>query len=74
MCSFNYGLVSNSYTACIDQEAAQKISDGGSKLTAEQVKKINADAQKKHDAAVDDLQQRVTGFNAEIRAYKSRQQ
>jgi hypothetical protein len=60
------------YLSCLDVETSSRIAQAGPDATADQVKQIRALEQKKHNAAVDELQSRADEFNKQVRAYKTK--
>jgi hypothetical protein len=60
----------NSYLECLDKEANDRAA--AVKDNADQVKQIKSMANKKHDAAIDELQARAEEFNSQLRAYKNK--
>ena len=58
------------YTNCLEQETSSKVREaGGAPSLVVQIKQLQA---KKHNAAVDALQDKAKIFNEQIRAFKAR--
>ena len=60
----------NAYTACLEKETAEKVRDAGSATSA--IVQIKALQSKKHNAAVDELQDKAKQFNEQVRLFKAR--
>jgi hypothetical protein len=60
----------NSYTTCLDKETTDKVREaGGATSIVLQIKALQA---KKHNAAVEELQDKAKSFNEQVRVFKSR--
>jgi hypothetical protein len=62
----------DTYTACIDKEADDKVAAGGPDMKPEQVKRIRDEATAKHNSAVDDVQRRANDLNMQVLVFKAR--
>jgi hypothetical protein len=63
------GDVTN-YTTCLEKETSDKIREtGGATSLIVQIKTVQA---KKHNAAIEELQDKAKVFNEQVRAYKAR--
>jgi hypothetical protein len=60
----------NTYLGCLDKETQTRVAEVGD--NAEQVQQIKMVNEKKHNAAVEELQARAARFNHELRAYKNK--
>jgi outer membrane protein TolC len=67
-----YNDAVTAYLSCLDVETSSRIAEAGPDTTADQVKQIRALEEKKHNAAVDELQSRAEEFNKQVRAYKTK--
>jgi len=65
-----YDAEVTAYLSCLDMEAKTRIAEAGDK--AEQIKQIKTMADKKHNAAIDELSVRAEEFNSQLRAYKAK--
>jgi hypothetical protein len=60
----------NSYTACLEKETIEKVRDAAGATSA--IVQIKSLQSKKHNAAVQELQEKAKQFNEEVRVFKSR--
>ena len=67
-----YNEAVTAYLNCLDLETSTRITEAGPDATADQVKQIRAIEEKKHNAAVDELQSRADEFNKQLRIYKTK--
>jgi hypothetical protein len=58
------------YLSCLDLEAKTRMTEVADK--PDQIKQIKAMSDKKHNAAIDELQAHAEEFNAQLRAYKNK--
>ena len=58
------------YTACLEKETADKVREAGGVTGA--ILQIKSLQSKKHNAAVDELQDKAKQFNEQVRLYKAR--
>lgn len=58
------------YTSCLEKETTEKVREAGGATSA--IVQIKALQSKKHNAAVEELQDKAKSFNEQVRLYKSR--
>ncbi len=68
--SYNHNMMA--YLACIKKQNDQAIAKQSMKLTKKQVASLEAMEVKRHNAAVDQLQNVANEFNAQVRAYQKK--
>jgi precorrin-2 methylase len=66
-----YNAEVTAYLECLDTETNARITEAGDK--ADQVKQIKAMSNKKHNAAIDELEARAADINSQVRAFKAKQ-
>lgn len=66
-----YNADVTAYLDCLDAETNTRITEAGDK--ADQVKQIKAMSNKKHNAAIDELEARAAEINSQVRAFKAKQ-
>ncbi len=60
------------YLSCLEQEMGTRIEAAGPDAPAEQIEQIKAIHTKRHNAAVEALEQHAARFNEQVKAFKSR--
>jgi hypothetical protein len=61
------------YLSCLEQEMNQRVEAAGPDAPAEQIEQIKAIHNKRHNAAVDELEQTASRFNEQVKAFKARE-
>jgi hypothetical protein len=61
------------YLSCLDQEMNARVEAAGPDAPAEQIEQIKAIHTKRHNAAVEALEQHAARFNEQVKAFKSRE-
>jgi hypothetical protein len=67
-----YNAQVTAYLSCLDQEMNARIEAAGPDAPAEQVEQIKAIHTKRHNAAVEALEQHAARFNDQVKTFKSR--
>ena len=65
------GLVT-AYLSCLQQEMDARVEAAGPDAPAEQIEQIKAIHTKRHNAAVEALEQHAARFNEQVKTFKSR--
>jgi hypothetical protein len=60
------------YLSCLDQEMATRIEAAGPDAPADQIEQIKAIHTKRHNAAVEELEQHAARFNEQVKTFKNR--
>jgi hypothetical protein len=60
------------YLSCLEQEMNARIEAAGPDAPAEQIEQIKAIHTKRHNAAVEALEQHAARFNEQVKTFKSR--
>lgn len=60
------------YLNCLDMEMQARIQAAGADAPADQVEQIKAIQNKRHNAAVEELEAHAARFNEQVKAYKAR--
>ena len=60
------------YLSCLDQEMNARVEAAGPDAPAEQIEQIKAIHTKRHNAAVEALEQHAARFNEQVKTFKSR--
>jgi hypothetical protein len=68
-----YNGAVTAYLGCLEQEMATRIEAAGPDAPAEQIEQIKAIHTKRHNAAVEALEQHAARFNEQVKAFKSRE-
>jgi len=68
-----YNGAVTAYLSCLDQEMATRVEAAGPDAPAEQIEQIKAIHTKRHNAAVEALEQHAARFNEQVKAFKSRE-
>ncbi len=66
-----YNTDINAYLSCLETESESQIA-AIAEPTADQIKQIKGIQTAKHNAAVDELEKYATKFNAQLKAFKSK--
>lgn len=61
------------YLSCLEQEMNARIEAAGPDAPAEQIEQIKAIHNKRHNAAVDALEQTAARFNEQVKTFKGRE-
>jgi len=61
------------YLNCLEQEMNARVEAAGPDAPAEQIEQIKAIHNKRHNAAVDELEQTATRFNEQVKTFKARE-
>lgn len=61
------------YLGCLDQEMDARIEAAGPDAPAEQIEQIKAIHTKRHNAAVEELEQTANRFNEQVKTFKARE-
>ena len=67
-----YNGAVTTYLACLEQEMNARIEAAGPDAPAEQIEQIKAIHNKRHNAAVDELEQTAARFNEQVKTFKAR--
>jgi hypothetical protein len=59
--------------SCLEHEMATRVEAAGPDAPAEQIEQIKAIHTKRHNAAVEALEQHAARFNEQVKAFKSRE-
>ena len=68
-----YNGAVTAYLACLEQEMNARIEAAGPDAPAEQIEQIKAIHNKRHNAAVDELEQTAARFNEQVKTFKARE-
>ena len=68
-----YNGAVTAYLACLEQEMNARIEAPGPDAPAEQIEQIKAIHNKRHNAAVDELEQTAARFNEQVKTFKGRE-
>jgi hypothetical protein len=68
-----YNGAVTAYLSCLEQEMATRIEAAGPDAPAEQIEQIKAIHTKRHNAAVEALEQHAARFNEQVKAFKTRE-
>jgi hypothetical protein len=68
-----YNGAVSAYLSCLEQEMATRVEAAGPDAPAEQIEQIKAIHTKRHNAAVEALEQHAARFNEQVKAFKSRE-
>ena len=60
------------YLSCLDEEMNARVEAAGPDAPADQIEQIKAIHTKRHNAAVDALEQQAARFNEQVKVFKSR--
>jgi hypothetical protein len=61
------------YLSCLEQEMNARVEAAGPDAPAEQIEQIKAIHTKRHNAAVEELEQTASRFNEQVKAFKARE-
>lgn len=61
------------YLACLEQEMNARVEAAGADAPAEQIEQIKAIHTKRHNAAVEALEQQAARFNEQVKTFKARE-
>jgi hypothetical protein len=68
-----YNTQVTAYLACLEQEKNARVEAAGPDAPAEQIEQIKAIHNKRHNAAVDALEQTAARFNEQVKTFKARE-
>jgi hypothetical protein len=68
-----YNGAVTAYLSCLEHEMATRVEAAGPDAPAEQIEQIKAIHTKRHNAAVEALEQHAARFNEQVKAFKSRE-
>ena len=68
-----YNGAVTAYLSCLDQEMNARVEAAGPDAPAEQIEQIKAIHTKRHNAAVEALEQHAARFNEQVKVYKARE-
>jgi hypothetical protein len=68
----DYETSVTAYNACLELEKNEAIAKGGEQMTAEQKAKLTDMHDKKHDAAIDQLESVAKRYNDQVKIYNAR--
>lgn len=68
-----YNGAVTAYLACLEQEMNARVEAAGPDAPAEQIEQIKAIHNKRHNAAVDELEQTAARFNEQVKTFKARE-
>jgi hypothetical protein len=68
-----YNGAVTAYLSCLDQEMNARVEAAGPDAPAEQIEQIKAIHTKRHNAAVEALEQHAARFNEQVKAFKTRE-
>jgi hypothetical protein len=60
------------YLACLEQEMNARVQAAGADAPPDQIEQIKAIHNKRHNAAVEELEAHAARFNEQVKAYKAR--
>jgi hypothetical protein len=63
----------NTYLDCLQTEMDQRVQAAGADAPAEQIEQIKAIHNKRHNAAVEELEANAQRFNEQVKIYKARE-
>lgn len=67
-----YNNLVTTYLSCLDEEMNARVEAAGPDAPADQIEQIKAIHTKRHNAAVDALEQQAARFNEQVKVFKSR--
>jgi hypothetical protein len=67
-----YNAQVTAYLSCLEQEMNARVEAAGPDAPAEQIEQIRAIHTKRHNAAVDELEQTANRFNEQVKTFKAR--
>jgi hypothetical protein len=67
-----YNAAVTAYLSCLEQEMNARVEAAGPDAPAEQIEQIKAIHNKRHNAAVDALEQTAARFNEQVKTFKAR--
>jgi len=68
-----YNANVSTYLSCLETEMNTRIEAAGADAPADQVEQIKAIHTKRHNAAVEELEQNAARFNEQVKVYKARE-
>ena len=68
-----YNGAVTAYLSCLEQEMNARVEAAGPDAPAEQIEQIKAIHNKRHNAAVDELEQTAARFNEQVKTFKARE-
>jgi hypothetical protein len=67
-----YNTQVTNYLSCLEQEMNARVEAAGPDAPADQIEQIKAIHNKRHNAAVDALEQQAARFNEQVKVFKAR--
>ena len=67
-----YNTLVTNYLSCLEQEMNARVEAAGPDAPADQIEQIKAIHNKRHNAAVDALEQQAARFNEQVKVFKAR--
>jgi hypothetical protein len=67
-----YNTQVTNYLSCLEQEMNARVEAAGPDAPADQIEQIKAIHTKRHNAAVDALEQQAARFNEQVKVFKAR--
>jgi hypothetical protein len=68
-----YNAAVTEYLACLETEMNQRVEAAGPDAPADQIEQIKAIHNKRHNAAVEELEAHAAQFNEQVKVYKARE-
>jgi hypothetical protein len=68
-----YNAAVTAYLSCLEQEMDARVQAAGPDAPAEQIEQIKAIHTKRHNAAVEALEQTAARFNEQVKTFKARE-
>lgn len=68
-----YNAQVTAYLDCLEKEMSARIEAAGADAPADQIEQIKAIHNKRHNAAVEELEAHAARFNEQVKAYKERE-
>jgi hypothetical protein len=69
----NYNKEVDGYLSCLDEEMSKRVAAAGPDAPADQLEQIKAIHNKRHNAAVEELEAHASRFNEQVKVYKARE-
>jgi hypothetical protein len=68
-----YNAQVTAYLSCLEMEMNARVEAAGADAPADQIEQIKAIHNKRHNAAVDELETNAARFNEQVKTYKARE-
>jgi hypothetical protein len=69
----DYNAAVTEYLACLEQEMNARVEAAGADAPPDQIEQIKAIHNKRHNAAVEELEAHAARFNEQVKVYKARE-